>query len=101
MLIVNSPKKYLEAKAMVLELLKYQNKMNIYYDLEAWQLPRFPITGNDLREHGVGPGKYMGLVINSLKQTWAQNDFNMTSEDLLKLVPNILSELNYKPQKKK
>lgn len=101
MLIINSPKKYLESKAMVLELLKYQNKNEIYNAIEKWELPKFPVNGNDLRQHGLVAGKYMGNVLNALKKTWAENDFKMTREELLKLVPGVLSELGFEAPPKK
>jgi hypothetical protein len=42
-------------------------------------------------------GKILGLVVHSLKQRWVESDFNLSSEDLLQLLPGVLSELGVKP----
>jgi hypothetical protein len=44
-------------------------------------------------------GKALGLVVHTLKQRWVESDFNLTSEDLLQLLPDVLSDLGVKPNR--
>jgi hypothetical protein len=47
----------------------------------------------------VAGGKALGLVLHILKQRWIENDFNLSSEDLLQLLPDVLCELRVKPNR--
>lgn len=80
-------------KEYVLELLKYNNKRDLFEQLQVWCPPRFPVNGNMLQTHGCSKGKMMGHVMNKLKDIWANGNFEMTSDDLLKELPIILNEL--------
>lgn len=80
-------------KEYVLELLKYNNKRELFEQLQIWSPPRFPVNGNMLQSHGCSKGKMMGPVMNQLKDIWAKGNFAMTSDDLLKELPVVLKEL--------
>lgn len=79
-------------KEYVLELLKYNNKRDLFEQLQIWSPPRFPINGNMLHLHGCSRGKMMGQVMNQLKDIWAKGNFEMTADDLLKELPVLLKE---------
>ncbi|XP_037049872.1 CCA tRNA nucleotidyltransferase 1, mitochondrial isoform X1 [Bradysia coprophila] len=81
-------------KEYVLELLKYNGKLDLFEQLQVWSAPRFPITGIMLQTHGCSKGRMMGLVMNELKDIWANGNFEMTAEELLKELPIVLNELN-------
>ncbi|XP_017082281.1 CCA tRNA nucleotidyltransferase 1, mitochondrial [Drosophila eugracilis] len=91
--------KYIQ-RDYVESLLKYSNKQELYNQLKAWVEPEFPIRGNTLEEHGV-KGIRIGLVLGELKLFWADSDFKLTSEDLLKKVPAILESIPSSPGKVK
>lgn len=80
-------------KEYVLELLKYNNKPELFEQLQVWSPPRFPVNGNMLQSHGCAKGKMMGPVMNELKDIWAKGNFEMTADDLLKELPAILTKL--------
>jgi hypothetical protein len=44
-------------------------------------------------------GKALGKVVTTLKSYWVESDFSMSSEDLLQLLPHVLSELGVKPNR--
>lgn len=81
-------------KEYVLELLKYNNKRELFEELQIWSPPRFPVSGTMLQSHDSLKGRKMGRLINKLKEMWAKSDFQMTSDDLMKEVPSVLKELN-------
>lgn len=83
-----------EIKEYVEELLKFHGKLDLYDKLKAWQVPRFPVDGTMLKQHNCPTGKLMGTIINRLKEEWVKSEFKSTSEELLKLLPKVLQELN-------
>uniref|UniRef100_A0A1I8PR30 Poly A polymerase head domain-containing protein n=1 Tax=Stomoxys calcitrans TaxID=35570 RepID=A0A1I8PR30_STOCA len=85
-------------KDYVEQLLKYKNKTELYKSLKAWNMPRFPVNGNHLKERGCPKSKKMGLVIDQLKIIWAESNFKISADDLLdKHLPSILESLNSPP----
>uniref|UniRef100_A0A182JGI0 Poly A polymerase head domain-containing protein n=1 Tax=Anopheles atroparvus TaxID=41427 RepID=A0A182JGI0_ANOAO len=83
-------------KEYVLELLKYHGKRDLHQQLLDWALPQFPIKGNVLIANGAPKGHKMGLVMDRLKIIWSNNQYNMTQEQLLEHLPQVLAEMNLK-----
>lgn len=83
-----------DMKIFVEELLKYHGKFDFYNQLKSWEIPRFPVDGNSLKEKGAPAGKVLGKIINRLKEIWAKNEFKSTKEELLEYLPEVLKELN-------
>ncbi|KAH8264211.1 hypothetical protein KR038_004504 [Drosophila bunnanda] len=84
----------------VQELLKYSNKVDLYYQLKAWVKPDFPIKGNVLNGHGIKEIR-LGFVLNELKILWADSDFKLTADELLRQLPDILEKVPSTPNKKR
>ncbi|CAG9813433.1 unnamed protein product [Phaedon cochleariae] len=98
-LILKSKSKPSDTKNMCIEVLKYINSP-YWEDLVKWEIPKFPVSGNVLKENGVESGRFMGVVMNELKIFWANNDFNLSVEELVKEIPRISNELAEKKKKK-
>lgn len=94
-LVLKAKTKPLDTKLWIIEALKYNNSP-LLPEFEKWNIPKFPISGNMLKEQGVDSGKFMGKVIDNLKQYWADNNFDMTSEELLKHLPRVVGMLKEK-----
>lgn len=84
---------------MAVEVLKYNNSPH-WQELQDWEIPKFPLSGNMLKESGVESGKFMGIVMNELRHFWADTDFSLNSEQLLQELPRVFSELAEKKKKK-
>lgn len=54
--------------------------------LEGWVPPQFPVNGYDLIRLGIKPGPHYGEIIQRLKNSWADSDYTLTQEQLLKQV---------------
>lgn len=52
-------------------------------DIRKEPLPKFPVTGNDLKAMGVPPGPSLGEMLSSLKEDWIESGYKMTKEELL------------------
>ena len=63
---------------------------DIFDRIKSWLRPVLPITGEDLINHGVTPGKTMGQLLSSLEDYWKENDFtpdhDMLSKRLIKML---------------
>ncbi len=57
---------------------------NIKLILQEWEIPTFPISGKDLIALGMAQGEDMGTCIKALKQKWADSDYTVNKEELLK-----------------
>eukprot|EP00048_Salpingoeca_helianthica_P020296 m.5857 g.5857 ORF g.5857 m.5857 type:complete len:560 (-) comp4642_c0_seq1:53-1732(-) len=77
----------------VAELLRYQNKPAFAAHISTWPAPVFPITGKELKAHGVAPGPTMGAVLARLKALWVRSRFTLTAATLLaEHLPTVLAE---------
>jgi poly(A) polymerase len=52
-------------------------------ELQSLEVPRFPLSGNDLKSAGYKPGKDMGVELDRLEQLWIQSGFAMDRDELL------------------
>ncbi|KAA0712810.1 CCA tRNA nucleotidyltransferase 1, mitochondrial [Triplophysa tibetana] len=73
----------LDIQSKVLELLKYQGEKKIFNDLSRWSIPRFPVSGHDLRKQGITSGKEIGTILQELRDTWKKSRYQMGKEELL------------------
>ena len=48
-----------------------------------WQVPEFPVTGYDLIKLGLKPGPQYGLIMITLRNTWADSGYLMCKQQLL------------------
>lgn len=79
-------------KEYVLELLKLNDKRRLHDQLLEWEMPRYPINGTVLMERGVQPGKKMQRLLSKLRDIWADSNFTMDTDELLKCLPTVLQQ---------
>jgi tRNA nucleotidyltransferase (CCA-adding enzyme) len=56
---------------------------DVTFWVKKWEVPVFPVTGQDLLDRGMKPGVELGNTLRSLRQEWKDSNFKMTKEDLL------------------
>ncbi|XP_063831304.1 CCA tRNA nucleotidyltransferase 1, mitochondrial [Ostrinia nubilalis] len=93
-LVLNTKIKQQNAVQYVQELLKYKGEQDLLKKFMNWEIPRFPMNGQILKQNGVPPGKMYGPIISKLKDIWINNEYKQTSEDLAKFIPGIIEECN-------
>lgn len=98
-LLLFSKTKTNDTKEFILEVLRYRGDAQMLEEFSKWVVPRFPISGTLLKEKGVPGGKVMGIIMLKLKEHWVESDFTLAQEELLILVPELLS--TYMPNKAK
>ena len=54
--------------------------------LKNWDIPTFPINGNDLLEKGYKKSKHLGDILNYVKTKWMDSDFTLSRNDLLEML---------------
>lgn len=97
-LLVKAKYRTKDVREWIIEVLKYNNSQFLS-EFEAWEQPKFPISGTMLKEAGVEAGKVMGLVLDELKSIWVDSEFNVSAEELLQQVPHIRDVLSKKRKK--
>ncbi|XP_044156956.1 CCA tRNA nucleotidyltransferase 1, mitochondrial [Bufo gargarizans] len=75
-----------DAQKKVCELLKYQGEEQLLRQMEKWTLPRFPVSGHDLRRMGVSSGKEIGRILQELREQWKESGYKADKEELLNAV---------------
>lgn len=48
-----------------------------------WEIPTFPVTGQDLLDRGMKPGVELGAKLKDLRQSWKDSNFEATKDQLL------------------
>ncbi|XP_030632225.1 CCA tRNA nucleotidyltransferase 1, mitochondrial [Chanos chanos] len=75
-----------DAQSKVCELLKYQGEEQLLEELSRWHIPRFPVSGHDLRKMGITSGKEIGTILQNLRDIWKKSHYKMGKEELLATV---------------
>lgn len=75
-----------DAQSKVLELLKYQGERKLLAELSRWSVPRFPVSGHDLRRLGVTSGKEIGTTLQELRDVWKKSRYQLGKEELLSTI---------------
>ncbi|MBN3326574.1 TRNT1 nucleotidyltransferase, partial [Atractosteus spatula] len=78
-----------DAQSKVCELLKYQGEGKLLAEMKKWSIPRFPVSGHDLRKMGISSGKEIGTTIQSLREMWKKSHYQMNKEELLNSVKKL------------
>lgn len=75
-----------DIQSKVCELLKYQGEEKLLAEMTSWSIPRFPVSGHDLRKMGITSGKEIGTILQGLRDTWKKSRYQMDKEELLSTV---------------
>ncbi|KAH1007932.1 hypothetical protein HUJ04_005103 [Dendroctonus ponderosae] len=97
-LVVKTKSKPLVVRQYVIEVLKYNNSPYLE-DFQKWEIPTFPIGGALLKQNGVESGRMMGQVLHELKNIWADSEFMLSTEEILKHIPNVTEKLAQRKRK--
>jgi poly(A) polymerase len=78
--------KELFIKQMLLQMAEGYDEsigLQIIEDASQWDIPEFPVTGDDLVRSGMKPGKGLGAMLAQLEQHWEEHDHKLSKEELL------------------
>jgi len=67
----------------VIELAALQARPDVIDELRVWDVPVFPVTGQDLIDRGYTPGPRIGRELEQLFQVWINHRYVLDTEDLL------------------
>jgi tRNA nucleotidyltransferase/poly(A) polymerase len=70
-------------KRWLVALAKFKGNDKLSKYIDKWIVPVFPISGKDLIELGITPGKHMGYMLEMLRHKWVMSRFTLTKEQLL------------------
>jgi len=84
----------------VIELLNYEGKLEEADAIRVWDVPVFPLTGMDLKEHGIQTGPHFGKTLNKLKEMWMESYYTLSKELLVGEIDGVYEKI-VKSNKKK
>lgn len=61
----------------------YDDMLNL---ANSWQIPHFPVSGDDLIKMGIKEGKELGKKLHKLEKIWEDSDYKVSKEELLNTV---------------
>lgn len=82
-LCVGPQSREVDIQNKICELLKYQGEEKLLAEMTSWSIPRFPVSGHDLRKMGITSGKEIGTTLQGLRDTWKKSRYQMDKEELL------------------
>ena len=59
---------------------------SIFEEIHNTNIPKFPLTGNDLINKGVKEGKKVGEILDRIEKKWIENDFKIKEEEIKILI---------------
>lgn len=81
-------------RSKVQELLNYEGKLEESKFISNWNVPIFPVTGNDIKKCGISPGPNFGRVLNKLKEMWIESYYTLSKEHLMEEVKGIYEKIH-------
>merc|ERR1711915_1039768 len=93
---VDSKAKPQDTRLFIDQVLKYRGSTDLANEFSSWEMPRFGVTGNHLKEAGCPQGKIMSVVLGKLKDVWKESDFEISVDELLKQIPQVLDSIDPK-----
>ena len=80
-----------EAKLMISQLgYSFGDVISVKEALTDWEVPVFPVNGNDLQEIGLVPGPDFGRILETLYSEWKRSEYQAAKKDLVALVSNLV-----------
>lgn len=68
--------------------------LSLKAQMESWNKPTFPLSGQDLHTLGIESGPQMGAFLNILEKVWIETNFRLSKETLLEIMRVALKEAN-------
>jgi len=93
-LAVDSKAKINDTRMFIDQVLHYRGDLALAEEFKQWELPRFPVRGDHLKEGGCPPGRMMSVVLSKLKQHWKEANFQIELDDLVSKIPGILESID-------
>lgn len=93
-LAIDSRAKIQDTRLFIDQLLKYRGSGDLAEQFSQWEMPKFPVKGEELRAAGCPPGRLMSVVQAKLKTVWKEGDFLVGVEELLAAVPGIVDSID-------
>lgn len=93
-LAVDSRAKAADTRTFISQLMLYRGEAELLAPFQEWEVPRFPVKGDQLKEAGCPPGRLMSVVIARLRALWKEGDFLTPVEELVAEVPAILETID-------
>ena len=93
-LAVDSRAKLQDTRLFVEQLLLYRGEVDLIEQFKMWEMPKFPVKGDQLKQAGCPTGRLMSVVMNKLKNLWKESNFESSTDELVQAIPGILESID-------
>ena len=90
---VTAPFKYFQDLAvdgwntvLISQVLLYLKRYDDVANLEKWKIPQLPLSGKDLLQAGVQPGREIGKFLKLAMKIWKESSYSLKKDELLALL---------------
>ena len=63
--------------------IEFERDLSFFKKMQTWDVPVFPIRGNDLIERGWTQGPDIAKALSLLENSWIESSFSLTKEQLI------------------
>ncbi|MBL29540.1 MAG: hypothetical protein CMM50_18575 [Rhodospirillaceae bacterium] len=63
----------------------------IVTEIRSWTIPVFPLTGRDVLERGLKPGRGVGRLLDAVETWWAERDYEPTRDQCLRQLERLIA----------
>ena len=70
-----------------IDILKLEKLLSYVY---SCKIPKFPISGNYLKQHGYKDDQILGKKLKSLKEKWIENDFVLDQKEIISSLNKVI-----------
>jgi hypothetical protein len=76
-------------KELVTEAMCLTTKTGWIRAINDWDVPVFPLTGDDVLATGIAAGPKVGELLNMCKSYWVGTKYTMTKDEMIELITTI------------
>jgi len=66
--------------------IKLKDYLTVLKDIKNFDIPKFPLDGNYLKEKGMKEGTIVGKTLKIIEHEWLNNDFKISKERVLEII---------------
>lgn len=63
----------------------------IICEIRSWKAPAFPVSGRDVLDRGLAPGRTVGRLLATVEEWWADEDYQPAREECLEKLDRLIA----------
>ena len=71
--------------------MKLRNYLDIFNNIQKYNIPKFAFNGDYLKEKGMKEGAVIGKTLKLIESEWVDNDFRISNERVQEIIQSQIS----------